>query len=330
MTTPGSTDQFTLTDRPVPSLSHRYRPLPEGLNTTHHTIVPAHQVRDGDIVTAFFTDGPGIRTARHAPEAFTAHPRTYGTPCPAECRACEDTAAAGLTADRYVCLNPANDRADCVIRFRNAPVAIVRADVATCFPPLDTAPLLPDLFTFHDSDYGPYEALPVTRAWGPWDTLSVTRSTAEQIARDLPTSSAGRHLTCQWLHDSLLIASDPHMRTEPGRPGHLIRLDAEGRYPIGGLWRWEAWSAPSCPECMASTEPIDVGDERVWRCTGPDCTRRTYGTGDPDDDEDLPPFTETDENGATIVYHGTGEIDIEATAELAAQDGPDEDEQEAG
>ncbi|MCZ0984049.1 hypothetical protein O1L60_45625 [Streptomyces diastatochromogenes] len=74
------------------------------------------------------------------------------------------------------------------------------------------------------------------------------------------------------------------------------------------------------------TERIEVEGEEVWRCTAPDCTRRTYGTGDPDDDVDLPSYSETDEHGAVIIYHGTGEADVEATAELAAQDGPDEDD----
>ncbi|MFC8223590.1 hypothetical protein ACFUTY_36165 [Streptomyces sp. NPDC057362] len=83
---------------------------------------------------------------------------------------------------------------------------------------------------------------------------------------------------------------------------------------------------PRCPDCSAATERIEVEGEEVWRCTAPDCTRRTYGTGDPDDDDALPPYTETDETGAVLIHHGTGEVDIEATAELAAQDGPDEDD----
>ncbi|WP_093802211.1 hypothetical protein [Streptomyces sp. Wb2n-11] len=59
-----------------------------------------------------------------------------------------------------------------------------------------------------------------------------------------------------------------------------------------------------------------------WRCTAPDCTRRTYGTGDENDDFDLPSYSKTDEHGALIIYHGTGVIDFEATAELASQEGP--------
>lgn len=320
------TDQFTLTDRPAPTLTHRYRPLPHGLNNTHYTVVPAHQVHAGDVVTAFFTDGPGIRRTRHVPEAFTAHPRDCGT-CPAHCQTCEDVPF-GAT-DRYICLDPADERADCVIVYRNAPVAIIPADIAAAFPPLDNTPPLPDLFTLDDGDYGPYEALPVSRAWGPWGRISVTRATAEQITSDLTTSHTGRHLTCRWLDNVLLISSDPRLRTEPGRPGRLIEPDTDGRYQIGGLWRWEDWSAPSCPDCSTDTEQIDVEDEKVWRCTAPDCTRRTYGTGNPDDDEDLPPYTETDEDGATIVYHGTGEVDVETTAELAAQRGPQADDQDA-
>ncbi|WP_330469311.1 hypothetical protein OG547_35550 (plasmid) [Streptomyces longwoodensis] len=83
---------------------------------------------------------------------------------------------------------------------------------------------------------------------------------------------------------------------------------------------------PPCPDCSTATERIEVEGEEVCGCTAPDCTRRTYGTGDPDADDALPPYTETDADGAVVVHHGTGEVDIEATAELAAQDGPDEDD----
>ncbi|MFD5906444.1 hypothetical protein ACFWHG_33795 [Streptomyces microflavus] len=83
---------------------------------------------------------------------------------------------------------------------------------------------------------------------------------------------------------------------------------------------------PPCPDCSTVTERIEVEGEEVWRCTASDCTRRTYGTGKPDDDEALPPYTETDETGTVFACHGTGEVDVEATAELAAQDGPGEDD----
>ncbi|MFD8671041.1 hypothetical protein ACFV1U_37460, partial [Streptomyces microflavus] len=48
-----------------------------------------------------------------------------------------------------------------------------------------------------------------------------------------------------------------------------------------------------------------------------------------DDGTNLPSYTETDPDGTAIVYHGTGEIDIETTAELAARDDPDEDDRPA-
>lgn len=86
-------------------------------------------------------------------------------------------------------------------------------------------------------------------------------------------------------------------------------------------------TSPPCPECQTVTEPIKAEDEDVFRCPAPGCGRRTYGTGDPDADDALPPYTETDADGAVFVHHGTGEVDIEATAELTAQDGPAEDDQ---
>ncbi|MEU1077790.1 MULTISPECIES: hypothetical protein [unclassified Streptomyces] len=239
---PGSTDQFILTDRPATTLTDRYRPLPDGMTLHHAAVVRAHQVSPGDVVVAYFTDGPGTRYAEHVLEAFTAHPRRFGA-CPAQCEECEDIHTHGATADRYLCLDDADDREDCVIVYRNTPVAFIPAATAASLPPLDSAPLLPDLFTLDDDgESGPYEALPVPRAFGPWDAISVTRTTAEQIAADLATSHTGRHLTCQWLHDALLISSDPRLRTEPGRPGRLIRPDADGRYRIGGLWPWQHWS----------------------------------------------------------------------------------------
>ncbi|MFF7115445.1 hypothetical protein ACFY91_24480 [Streptomyces albogriseolus] len=238
---PGSTDRFILTDRPAPTLTDRYRPLPDGMTLSRGTVVPAYQVAAGDVIVAFFTDGPGTRHAEHVLEAFTARPRPFGT-CPAQCAECEDVHTRGATTDRYLCLADADDCGDCVIVYRNTPVAIVPAATATALPPLDTAPPLPDLFTLDDGESGPYEALPVPRAWSPFATISVTRATAVQIVADLASSPTGRHLICEWLHDALLISSDPRLRTEPGRPGRLIRPDANGRYRIGGLWPWLPYS----------------------------------------------------------------------------------------
>ncbi|MFY0516019.1 AAA family ATPase [Streptomyces anulatus] len=92
-----------------------------------------------------------------------------------------------------------------------------------------------------------------------------------------------------------------------------------------------ATSTPLCPECLAPTVPLPVDGENIWRCSAPECGRRTYGTCDPDDDQDLPSYTETDADGTVLIYHGTGHLDLEATAELASQNGPDEaDEETAG
>ncbi|ORT54657.1 ATP-binding protein [Streptomyces sp. CB03238] len=87
-------------------------------------------------------------------------------------------------------------------------------------------------------------------------------------------------------------------------------------------------STPPCPECSTATIPLTVDGEDIWRCPDPECGRRTYGTGNEDDDDALPSYTETDADGAVFIYHGTGHLDLEATAELAAQDGPDEDDEE--
>jgi len=87
-------------------------------------------------------------------------------------------------------------------------------------------------------------------------------------------------------------------------------------------------SAPPCPDCSTATVALAVCGEDLWRCPDPECGRRTYGTGSEDADDCLPPYTETDADGAVLVYHGNGHLDIEATAELASQDGPDEDDEE--
>ncbi|KNE81391.1 hypothetical protein AB0B04_18840 [Streptomyces xinghaiensis] len=260
LTLPGSSDQFVITDRPAPTLTDRYRALPDGMNPTLFVAVRAHQIRAGDVVTAFFTDGPGIRRTEHVPDAYTAHPNAFDD-CPAQCETCEDIAAYGVTGDRYVRLASADERVDCAVVFRNTPVAIIPATTAAHFPPPDTVPPLPDLFAFDNGAHGPYEALPVSRTWSPHSTISVTRETAEQITTDLPHSHTGRHLTCHWLGDALLILSDPRLRTEPGRPGRIIQPDADGRYRIGGLWPWEEWTAEHDDSNRRPQYPEPAGEE---------------------------------------------------------------------
>ncbi|MFF4607771.1 hypothetical protein ACFY12_34160 [Streptomyces sp. NPDC001339] len=81
---------------------------------------------------------------------------------------------------------------------------------------------------------------------------------------------------------------------------------------------------PPCADCSTVTERITVEGEDLFRC--PACGLRTFGTGDENDDQDLPSFSEVDENGAVIIYHGDGEPDFEATAEFPQDDDGDEDD----
>ncbi|WP_344406954.1 hypothetical protein [Streptomyces longisporus] len=57
----------------------------------------------------------------------------------------------------------------------------------------------------------------------------------------------------------------------------------------------------------------------------PACGRRSFCSDDYDDSE-LPCYSQ-EEDGLVVIYHGHGEIDVEATAELAAQ-APDDTEGE--
>ncbi|MBD0673979.1 hypothetical protein [Streptomyces sp. CBMA156] len=271
---PGSTDRFVITDRPPLTLTDRYRPLPAGMDHTHFTIVPAHQVRAGDIVAAFFTDGPGVRYAEHVTEAFTARPCPLGpcstqcecedcATCPEECETCEDTAARGLPADQYIALAAADQKADCVIVARDTPVGIVSASIAVRFPSLDSAPPLPDLFTLDDGQHGPYEALPVTRTWRPQDAIRVTRATAEQIVADLPASRAGRGIRFQWMGDWLLITGSPRSCPHPFR--EIVEPDADGRYRIGGLWAWKEWPGGDVdPQVDTEPDPTEASMEKIY------------------------------------------------------------------
>ncbi|MER5482599.1 hypothetical protein ABT024_05195 [Streptomyces sp. NPDC002812] len=231
-------DTLVITDRPEVTATERFRALPEGMNGSHVTVVRAHTVRSGDVVVGYFSEGPGLRRMMHTEAAFAAAPSDFGY-CPLECYECTDTVYHAYSSDRFIRLISAGGNVkSCDVVFRNEPVAIVPGDVAAQFPPLDSAPPLPALFTIVEQEWGPYEALPVSSTWGPFQNISVTRATAEQIASDLPNTYGGRYLRCEWLHDALLISSDPRLRTDPGRPGHLIRPDADGRYRIGGLWEW--------------------------------------------------------------------------------------------
>jgi hypothetical protein len=85
---------------------------------------------------------------------------------------------------------------------------------------------------------------------------------------------------------------------------------------------------PLCADCSTITERISVEGEEVFRCPG--CGRRTYGTSDENDDLNLPSYSEVDEDGAVVVHHGNGEIDIEATAEYPQNDDAGENDLDGG
>ncbi|MGA5412091.1 hypothetical protein ACPCSC_33160 [Streptomyces lavendulocolor] len=250
---PGSLDQFRLTERPAPT----HRPLPDGMTLSYVTVVRAHLVRTGDVVVAYFTDGPGTHHAEHVLKAFAAHPRPFGA-CPAQCEERENIHAHGATADRYLCLDDADDREDCVIVLRNTPVAIIPATAVISLPPLDSAPLLPDVFTLDDGESGPYEAPPVPRAFGPWDAINVPRATAEQIAADLAHRPhwPPPHLPVAAGRAAHLLRPAPAHRAGP--PGRLFRPHADGRYRIGGLWPWQGWSPEEDGPAFATALMVQI------------------------------------------------------------------------
>ncbi|MER5617691.1 hypothetical protein [Streptomyces sp. NPDC002215] len=67
VTMPGSTDQFVLTERPASTLTDRYRPLPDGMDHTHLTVVPA---RTG--AGAGRPSGPHDTSCLHRPPTSTS------------------------------------------------------------------------------------------------------------------------------------------------------------------------------------------------------------------------------------------------------------------
>jgi hypothetical protein len=61
--------------------------------------------------------------------------------------------------------------------------------------------------------------------------------------------------------------------------------------------------------------PMEFEGFDFFNCAA--CGRRSFCSDDYDDSE-LPSYTQ-EEDGVVVIYHGIGEVDIEATAELAAQ-----------
>ncbi|MFF8809915.1 hypothetical protein [Streptomyces omiyaensis] len=108
--------------RPVAPLCD---PLPAGADEADAVAVPAHAVREGDLILADFrqaADGAeGAREADHFAIAYTAHP---AKPC-GECQECHAAAGAADRALRYVVLS--TDEDGCDTWFRNEPVLIISA-----------------------------------------------------------------------------------------------------------------------------------------------------------------------------------------------------------
>ncbi|MGW0647329.1 TFIIB-type zinc ribbon-containing protein [Streptomyces umbrinus] len=78
-------------------------------------------------------------------------------------------------------------------------------------------------------------------------------------------------------------------------------------------------STSVCPECGTRMAPMEFDGFDFFHC--PACGRRSFCSVEADD-SDLPSFSQ-EEDGAVVVYHGTGDIDIETTAELASQTADD-------
>ncbi|MFJ4716777.1 hypothetical protein [Streptomyces sp. NPDC088785] len=129
------------------------------------------------------------------------------------------------------------------VRFEHEPDAAIFAEyglsrVWPCTPQPDGAN---ELFTVDGSDYGPYPARPASPVWGPHEPISVTGEVAARIADHLNTLNAGCGLTVTWDGGSGLIFTwDKTYRDDEGT--ETVTPDAEGRYPIGGLWPWMRWS----------------------------------------------------------------------------------------
>lgn len=243
LTMVGTTDTFLITPRPLGTPDDRYQPLPAGMTTDLAVVVPAVEVRRGDVVLGEFSAGPGVRDLEHMEDAFLAMP-TPVIDCDCDhdetCEPCVDIDEFGLDAHRYLCLRPAGDRYDCLHVFRNAPVAIVRAEVAAQYAALDTVPVEPEMFIITGSDRGPYPALPITRFWTTHGRISVTLETAEQIARDLNAADEEPGLTATWKGDWLVF--DRVSRYQSSERHIVEPVTTEGgevRYEIGGLWRWD-------------------------------------------------------------------------------------------
>ncbi|MFD7555234.1 hypothetical protein ACFV9E_11965 [Streptomyces sp. NPDC059835] len=243
----GSTDRFVITDRPLSTPGDRYQPLPEGLTTDLAIVVPAVEVHQGDVLIGTFTSGPGVRHLEHPETVHHTEPREIAN-CSCkhdDCNPCTDGTDQS-SWHRYVCLSASDDFADCVHVFRNAPVAIIRAEVAAQFPSLDTVPVEPEWFTVDSSSHGPYPALPANRFWNAHRGISVTRQTAEQIATDLNILDAGCGLTATWKNDWLIFTWDKRYRAESGQKiiEPVETTDGSVRYVIGGLWPWDLYEAP--------------------------------------------------------------------------------------
>lgn len=101
-------------------------PLPAEADEADAVVIPAHAVREGDLILGDFGQaadgGEGVREANYFPIAYTAHPAK-------SCGECHECHAVGDTADRafrYVVLF--TNEYVCDTWFRNEPVLIISAE----------------------------------------------------------------------------------------------------------------------------------------------------------------------------------------------------------
>jgi hypothetical protein len=93
--------------------------------------------------------------------------------------------------------------------------------------------------TVDGSHHGPYLALVPERMTG-YEPVRFTRATAERVVADLLADFPDGSILVDFDGDELVFVWDATYNDSDGM--QIVRPDADGLYPIGGLWPWEEWT----------------------------------------------------------------------------------------